>query len=219
MREPAVADVMTRQVITAVPDTPFRELVGTLLVHDLSAIPVIDLAGRPVGVVTDIDTLTKLEYHDGNDYPPLFAGAQCRARWRKSSGVTAADLMTTPAPITAESAPLGRALHALATTHQLCVVDNAGLLTGTLTRHDALRLLLRGDRAIRADIERTARVPSSETRCVTVEVVDGVVTLSGRVRLHSTAESVCAVAHHVPGVVTVHNGLRFDVDDLLITGI
>lgn len=219
MREPAVADVMTREVITAVPDTPFRELVGILLVHDLSAIPVIDLAGRPIGVVTDVDTLTKLEYHDGNDYPPLFAGAHCRARWRKSSGVTALDLMTTPAPVTAATAPLSRALHALATADQLCVVDDTGLLTGTLTRHDALRLLLRSDRAIQADIERTARVPSPETRCVTIEVVDGVVTLSGRLRLRSTAESVCAVAHHVPGVVTVHNDLRYDVDDLLITGI
>jgi CBS-domain-containing membrane protein len=47
MREPAVADLMTRQVITVVPDAPFRELVGTMLAHDPQALPVIDLVGQP----------------------------------------------------------------------------------------------------------------------------------------------------------------------------
>jgi len=46
MRESTVADVMTRHVITAVPDTPFKELVRMLLAHDIDALPVIDSAGR-----------------------------------------------------------------------------------------------------------------------------------------------------------------------------
>jgi CBS-domain-containing membrane protein len=74
MREPPVADLRTRQVITVVPDTPFRELVGIMLAHDLQALPVIDLTGHPIGVVPDIDTLTKLEYHGGADFVPLLAG-------------------------------------------------------------------------------------------------------------------------------------------------
>jgi CBS domain-containing protein len=220
MREPAVADVMTRQVITAVPDTPFRELVGTMLAHDLDALPVIDLAGHPIGVVTDIDTLTKLEYHGGADYLPLLASGQCRTRWRKSSGVNATDLMTTPPPTITAAARITTALHALADgARRLFVVDNAGLLAGTLTRHDLLGLLLRDDSAIRADIERTALVPASEVRNVTVEVTDGIVALSGKLRLRSTTESVYRVALCVPGVITVHNDLRYDIDDMLITGL
>jgi len=220
MREPTVADLMTRRVITAVPDTPFRELVGTMLAHDLDALPVIDLAGHPIGVVTDIDTLTKLEYHGGADFMPLLAGGRCRTRWRKSSGVNATDLMTTPAPTITANARIATALHALADGgRRLYVVDNAGLLAGTLTRHDLLGLLLRDDSAIKADIERTARVPASEVRNVTVQVTNGIVTLAGKLRLRSTTESVYRVALCVPGVITAHNDLRYVIDDMLITGL
>jgi hypothetical protein len=66
MREPAVADLMARQVIAVVPDTPL-------------ALPVIDLVGHPIGVVIGVDALTKLECHGGADYLPLLAGAGCRA--------------------------------------------------------------------------------------------------------------------------------------------
>lgn len=115
MREPTqptaltVAALANRRVITAAPDTPFRELVGTMIVHDLDALPVIDITGRPLGVVADGDVLTKFEFHNGTDRPPLLAGSHCRARWRKSSGTTAADLMTTPATTISEHAPLTEA--------------------------------------------------------------------------------------------------------------
>ncbi len=69
MPEPTVATFTNPQVITAAPDTPFRELVGTMIAHDLDAVPVIDLTGRPLGVVTDADMHTKLEFHNGTDSP------------------------------------------------------------------------------------------------------------------------------------------------------
>ena len=221
MGEPAVARLMTRHVITAVPDTPFRELVGTMIVHDLDALPIIDLAGRPVGVVTEVDALAKVEFHGGADYLPLLAGSRCRARWRKSSGLTAADLMTTPAPTTTADTPLTTAVHALTTegVRQLFVVDSAGRLAGVVTRHDVLRLFLRSDSAIQADIERDAVVLVRGDRQIAVQVADGVVTLQGTLTLRSTTENVCRVAQCVPGVVTVHNNLRYDVDDLMITGL
>jgi CBS domain-containing protein len=219
MRDPAVADLMTRQVIAVVPDTPFRELVGTMLAHDLQALPVIDLAGRPIGLVTEVDTLTKLEYHGGADYPPLLAGTRCRTRWRKAFGIVAADLMTTPAPTVTATTPISTALHSLADAGHIYVVDGNGTLTGTLTRHDVLALLLRDDHAIKADIEHNALVPAYEAHKITVQVTDGIVTLTGTLRLRSTADNVCLVAYRVPGVITVHNNLRHDIDDFLITGL
>jgi CBS domain-containing protein len=42
-----------------VADTPFKELVGTMIARDMDALVVIDPAGRPVGVVTEADVLTK----------------------------------------------------------------------------------------------------------------------------------------------------------------
>jgi len=102
--EPTVAEVMTRHLITAAPDTGFNELIGTLTLHELSAVPVLDPTGRPVGVVSERDLLTKLEYHGGTDPAPLLPGS-CRERWRKSRALTAAEVMSAPA-ITAP-APVG----------------------------------------------------------------------------------------------------------------
>ncbi len=220
VREPAVADLMIRQVITIVPDTPVREIAGLMLAHDLGALPVIDAVGCPVGVVTDVDVLAKLEYHAGGDYRPLLAGAGSRARWRKASGMTAADLMTSPAPAVVVGTSLTTALHALAEeARRIYVVDDSGRLAGVLARRDVLHLLLRGDTAIQADIEHSVGVSTEDSHRVTVEVADGVVTLTGTLRLRSDAQSLCRAVHYVPGVMAVRNDLRYDIDDYLITGL
>lgn len=73
MPEPLVAAVMTRAVFTAAPDTPFQELVATLTEQGISALPVIDPLGHPVGVVSETDVLAKLEFHCGADLPALLA--------------------------------------------------------------------------------------------------------------------------------------------------
>jgi osmotically-inducible protein OsmY len=61
--------------------------------------------------------------------------------------------------------------------------------------------------------------PTREAHLVTVAVRDGVVTLDGRLTLHSTVESVGRSALCVPGVVAVRNHLDYQTDDLLITGL
>ncbi|PXY17006.1 MULTISPECIES: CBS domain-containing protein [Pseudonocardiaceae] len=221
MRELTVADVMTRQVITAVPDTTFRELVGTMIVHGLDALPVIDHSGRPIGVVAEADTLTKLEFHGGADQAPLFAGTRRRNRWYKAHGLTAADLMTRPALTVIDDSTLDRAVHAMADhgVRRLYVVEHTGHLVGVLTRHDALRLFLRSDSAILADIERAILGKATRTRRLTVRVTDGIVTLDGTLALHSAVERAKIITSRVPGVIAVHNNLRYDLDDLMITGL
>jgi CBS domain-containing protein len=221
MREPVVADVMTRQVVTAVRDTPFKELVGTMIARDIDALPVVDRAGRPVGVVDEADVLAKLEFHCGADYPPLFAGQRRRARWHKSSGLVAADVMTAPANTITEHTRLGAATHALATQdiRRLCVVDQAGRLVGLLSRQDVLRVFLRCDSIIAADVERELAAAVRGPHRITVRVADGVVTLTGRLALRSAAENAGRIAHCVPGVIAVNSDLAYETDDLMIIGL
>jgi CBS domain-containing protein len=212
---------MTRQVVTVVPDTPFREIVGTLIAHGLDALPVVDPACRPVGVVTETDALAKLEYDGGAARPHLLAGTHSRARRRKASGLVAAELMTTPALTVTDDAPLAVAVRALSAggTCRLYVVDPEGRLVGVLARGDVLRVFLRGDAAIRADLERRAVDPVTGAHRVTVDVSDGIVTLRGSLPLRSTAECVVRSAHAIPGVVAVRDHLRHDIDDLMGMGL
>ncbi|MDX8141471.1 CBS domain-containing protein [Lentzea sp. NBC_00516] len=220
MSEPKTADVMCRRVVTAALDSPFKELVGLMIVHEVTAIPVVDSAGHPVGVVSEEDLAAKLEFRGGAENPPVLAGAHRRVRWHKSSATVAADLMTTPVATVTEGLSLCAALRLLAGEHAslLCVVNGAGTLVGVLTGRDALRLFLRGDDEIRADLER--HLPAStRVHGVTVHVSGGVVTLDGTLSLHSATERAEWIARGVPGVITVRNRLSFDVDDLMITGL
>lgn len=52
-----VADVMRRSVLTTTPDADARDAAHTMLLHRVGALPVIDAAGRVVGVVTVSDVL------------------------------------------------------------------------------------------------------------------------------------------------------------------
>lgn len=217
---PTVATVMSRPVITMGPDASFRELVGTMVARDLDALPVIDATGTPVGVVTETDVLAKFEYHGGTDCRPLLAGSR-RARWRKSSASTAADLMTTPVVTATEDTRLDTAARTLADQHlrRLYVVDTRGHLAGVLARQDILRLLLRSDGELQVAIEGGVIASAHGARQVTVRVRDGIVTLRGTLALRSTAEQVYRTTHHVPGVVAVRNDLRYELDDLALAGL
>lgn len=221
MGEPTVADVMTRQVVTAVSDTPFKELAGAMLAHGVDVLPVIDIDGRPVGVVSEADVMTKLEFHGGADPAPVFAGSRCRARWSKSLALYAADLMTTPPITAAPGTPVSTAIHLMAhhRVRQICVVACTGYLVGMFARRDALHLFVRNDSAIEADIERVITTRTSQPGRVMVNVTDGVAVLDGALKLRSTVQRAGEVAHHVPGVIAVRNNLRYDIDDLMITGL
>jgi CBS domain-containing protein len=52
-----VADYMTRQLITFYIDTPLFEAIKTFSEHQVSGAPVVDKAGRLVGVMSEVDCL------------------------------------------------------------------------------------------------------------------------------------------------------------------
>ena len=52
-----VAAVMTAEVLTIAPETPFKVIVQKLFERHISALPVVDTEGLVVGVVSDADLL------------------------------------------------------------------------------------------------------------------------------------------------------------------
>lgn len=56
-------DVMTTKVISVHRDTPMRDIARTLLDNHISAVPVVDEAGRPIGIVSEGDLVAR---NDGN---------------------------------------------------------------------------------------------------------------------------------------------------------
>lgn len=216
MREPTVESVMTRKVVTARESTKFKELVALMTEHGVSGVPIVNHDGRPVGVVSEADTLAKQEYKGGTGRKPVL-GRQKRRAWRKSTGLTAFELMTTPAiTIDAKQSIMAAArLLAEKKVRRLCVVDMSGKLVGVVSRRDVIGTFLRPDEEIKADIQEHVfrRGMWLFPGTIEVQVTNGLATLDGRLEHRTTAEIARQLTQAVPGVVGVKNRTKYNVDD------
>src|SRR6516225_516605 len=98
MRMKTVKDVMSALPVCVSESTSFREIVARLRECRVSAFPVLDPDGKVTGVVSEADLLVKEAVADEpNVIWGLLAGIVHHAARAKAGGVTAADLMTSPA--------------------------------------------------------------------------------------------------------------------------
>ncbi|MGK3206776.1 CBS domain-containing protein [Amycolatopsis sp. MEPSY49] len=212
MRGPQVSDLMTWPVVTAGPGTTFKELVSLLAEHGIAAIPVLDERRRPIGVVDEADLLAR--HGSEGKQKPVF---RKRRVWTKAQGLTARELMTRRAPTVGKDEPVAGAARRLveAKLRRLYVVDGSGRLIGVLARRDVLRAFLRPDEELKEIVEREVLQRSiwADPSTVTVQVDDGVVTLSGVIDRRSEVERAEWLTESVPGVVAVRNRLKYPQDD------
>lgn len=222
MWEQTVESVMTKDVVTAGESTRFKVLVNLMTDNKVSGIPIVDHIGRPVGVVSEADTLAKQEHEGGTTRMPMF-GRRRRAQWRKAEGLCAVELMTAPAVTINEASSVTAAARLLAEKNmrRLCVVNLGGALVGVISRRDIIGTYLREDAQILADVEEHVLrhgmwvFPST----LTVEVEQGVATLKGSVEHLSTARIAAQLTQRVPGVVGVKNETRYEHDDTVSTAL
>lgn len=179
---------------------------------------------RPLGMITEYDVLTNLEFHGGLDPVPLIGGGAARRRRRKAKALTARELMSSPVGTISADAPISEAVRRLASPGRsaLCVVDDDQRLVGVLTRRDLIAVYRRPDDDIAAEVRAVVDVdrlrPTRDPVSLTVEVVSGVVTLAGELTYRSQVEHAGLAASRVSGVVAVRNNLGYDIDDMLVTG-
>lgn len=213
-----VRDVMTTDVVTVSETAPFKEVAGLMAAYRVGAIPVRNGADHVVGMVSETDLLLKQEFPQG-DAGPLFESRHRRAERRKADGRLAGAIMTGPAITIGPDTPVAQAariMHASNVKH-LPVVDGDGKLVGIVSRGDLLRVFLRGDDAILAEVrELVAGQPGADPEQVTVEVTGGVVKLTGKVELASTARILAMLARELDGVVGVDEELGYATDDLYV---
>lgn len=198
-----ISDVMESDVITVDRNMPYKRVARLLADNDLSAVPVVSGGGRVLGMVSEADVLRREE----RSFSRLSAGLPRRThRERKQAeALTAAQLMTKPAITIHPDAPLGAAVRLMNAHHvrRLPVVDPSGDLIGIVSRRDVLRVFLRPDGEIAAEIaDALTAIPQAASMRVDVSVTDGEVVLTGEVPTGVTASAVRA-ASDVEGVVTV----------------
>jgi len=212
-----VRDVMTTEVVTVEPWTPFTEIVTRLARHRISAVPVVDPEGNVLGVVTEADLLLKQEHPDLELNVPLAWSRRRRLERDKAAAVVAGKLMTTPAVTVAPTATITEAARRMHTAgvKWLPVVDEVGRLVGIVSRADLLKVFIRSDEAIWREIMDDVIVGGfmMDPSRFFIDVVDGVVVLQGRAERRSLIPFLVRAVHRVEGVVGVEDRLSFDVDD------
>lgn len=209
-----VGDVMTKNVIVVDEHASFKHIAETLVRNGVSALPVMNDAGHVVGVVSESDLFAKVA-----------AGGELKARigsgfterhhlQRKALGETAADLMGAPAITAMATDTVVDAARTAAQEHikRLPVVDEHERIVGILSRSDLLRAFLSDDAAIQTFVNRVVleqQFVLSPTS-ITADVLEGVVTLRGRLDSEQVLGPLLEAVRGVAGVVAAHSELSFD---------
>jgi CBS-domain-containing membrane protein len=208
---------MTKDVVTVVETTHYKEVVEVLAAHAVSAVPVVAGDGRVIGVVSEADLLHKMEFAGAEPYAGFLERKGRRTARAKSEAELAGELMSSPAIVIslAESVTTAARLMDAERVKRIPVVDQYGRLVGIVSRRDLLRVHLRGDEAIRDEVVEDVLVRTLwiAPGTITVAVNHGVVSLAGTVDRLSTIALVVRLVEGVAGVVDVANHLTYHHDD------
>jgi CBS domain-containing protein len=124
--EPCVENLMTRTPIVVTEDDAIAGVAELLAGHEITGLPVVDAAGRLVGVISQTD-LVRMR---GSKLP-----------WTGWHGILVRDLMTRPAKTIPGSAPVDEAARQMTIghVHRLIVVDGRQTPIGVISESDIVR--------------------------------------------------------------------------------
>ncbi|MGW7517729.1 CBS domain-containing protein [Streptomyces sp. NPDC054796] len=230
MKHRRIENVMTGDVTRVGPGATFKQVAAVLADRRISGLPVVDRELRVLGVVSESDLMARQatgeqrrrEALDRPERPPwlrrLVLPRWARKAAVKAEAVTARQLMSAPAVTVGPLATVTEAARIMARhrVNRLPVTDpRTGRLVGIVTRHDLLRVFLRRDAEIRAEVVNEVLVRSLwlPRDAIEVSVFEGVVTLRGELDKRSDVPLAVRLAEQVDGVVSVVDELTYRIDD------
>ena len=214
-----VRDRMTHGVISVTPETRLRDVARLLSEHHISGVPVVDVEGTCIGVVSEADLLVKLLSRPQSRRLSLdwiFGERHDPEEMRRHAATTARQAMSAPAVTIGADRPLREAAALMVDrdVNRLPVVEG-GRLVGIVTRADLVQAYLRLDReildSIRDDVlRRTMWLDPSDFE---IEVRESVVRIAGTVDRRSTARIIEPLIGLLDGVTEVQSALEWELDD------
>ena len=210
-------DVMVSPVITASKTATVREIAKLLLEKRISAVPVVDDAGKLVGILTESDLMRRVEA--GTEHPYswwvhfLAGDATVAADYVKSHAAKIEDVMTSDVVTAAPETPL----HEIATLleeHQIRrvpIVDKAGNLVGIVSRANLIQIVASArpklevtlsDFTIRQKLLSELKKQSwAHTHNLGVTVTNGVVDLWGYAQSDDERRAIRVAQKTFPGAL------------------
>ena len=217
------SDVMTRNIFSVRPDATVAEAIRTMLDKQISGLPVIDEAGRLVGILTEGDLLRRGETGTERQRPRWLeilmgpgrlAGEYVRTHGRKVDAIMTRDLVSV-----APDTPLKEVVELMERRRikRVPVLDG-DVPVGILSRADLLRALAdaleekpappASDEEIRehilAELAKTAWVPRDG---LAITVANGIVDLNGVILEEKERDALRVAAENARGVKGVQDHL------------
>ena len=212
-----VREHMTQEVVSATPAMSIKEVARLLAAAEVSALPVVDEAGRVVGVVSEADLLLKEERPEELREHHRLEGHEVREERAKLEAHIVADVMTSPAITVGPDAVVREAARLMRVrgVKRLPVVDARGALVGIISRGDVVRIFLRSDAEIAREIEQEVLLKTMwlEPGTVAVTVHEGEVRLTGQVERKSLVPILVRLTETVDGVIAVHSHVTYERED------
>ncbi|BAI74342.1 hypothetical protein AZL_a08110 (plasmid) [Azospirillum sp. B510] len=217
-------DLMTPRVITIGPEETIAEAARKMLANNISGMPVVDAAGKVVGIISEGDLLRRVELGTERHrswWLGLVSGGTVPAEdFIKSHARRVADVMTSHVVTVDENATPDEVVRVMETRRIKRVpVVSRGALVGIVSRANLLRALASvspetpaaalDDRVLKERVAAAVKELSWDSRSHDAIVVrNGAVQLWGFVSSESQRDALRVAAEGVPGVKAVENNIQ-----------
>jgi CBS domain-containing protein len=216
-------DVMVSPVITVGENNTVRDVVKLLTTHHISAVPVVDHAGKLVGIVSEADLMHRKEA--GTERPSswwlaMISGDRALAtEYVQSHAMKVADVMTREVQTAHPDTPLCEIADVLEEKHvkRVPIVNDAGDLVGIVSRANVIQAVASArprlemtipDAMIRENLIAELKKQSwSHVHKLNVTVTNGVVDLWGFTQSENERQAIRVAAESIPGVAAVNDHL------------
>ena len=217
-------DVMVSPVITIGENATVRDVAKLMAANRISAVPVVDGAGKVVGIVTEADLMRRAETGTERPYSwwlHAFMGDDAiAANYVKSHATRVADIMTREVWTATPESSLEEIVDLFETHHikRVPILSQGGDLVGIVSRANIIQAIasLRpnveitpSDATIRQKLlDELSEQRWTQTYKLNVTVANGIVDLWGVVASEQERKAINAAASSTPGVLLVNDHLR-----------
>jgi CBS domain-containing protein len=219
--------IMSRQVITIGLDARLVDAIKTMLKHGVGGLPVVDQAGKLVGILSKSDFLRRAEIGTEQKRGRLltFLAGPDRVAYdfKREHGRKVGEIMT-PEPVTiTEDTPIVEIARIMESRHvRRLPVLNGDKIVGIVTHSDFLPAIARLVISAQTFSQDDEKIRSAVVVAITsapwapcglnVSVNHGTVTLKGFSMSENAQQAAVVAAENVPGVKRVENRLSSVAD-------
>lgn len=216
-------DVMVSPVVTVGENATIQEVAKLLIDQRISAVPVLNAAGKLAGIVTESDLMRRAEIGTERHYSwwlSLLADARTLAAdYIKSHATSVKDVMTRTVKTAAPDTPLHELAELFEKNHikRVPIVNKNGELVGIVSRANIIQAVASvrprleislPDAAIRSRLLDELKKQSwTQAHKLNVVVTGGVVELWGFVENEQERDAIKVAAEAIPGVNAVNDHL------------